>query len=305
MNEYIISIGSNTNKEENMKECRKLLSLSYSAIIYSEMIETVPYGENYSSVFLNQLAIISSDANENEVKDLLKGIELKLGRKKTDKQRGIVVIDADLLVANGRILKSDDYKRPYMNRLFQDVEKQKLAPIYFETPNLIFRGWKNSDLQSFIDLNANSVVMEYFLKNLTENESIEFYNRIQAEFDEYGYGLYAVELKETGEFIGYTGFHHVTFGSDFTPCIEIGWRLTNSIWNKGYATEGAKSCLDYGFETLHLEKIYSFTSLPNKRSERVMQKIGMQKVKEFDHPLVPIDHPLCRHVLYKIEKNKD
>lgn len=111
-----------------------------------------------------------------------------------------------------------------------------------------------------------------------------------------------MEVKADGGFIGYTGLHHAVFDTDFCPCLEIGWRLRAEAWGKGYATEGAQACLDYAFDTLHLPEIYSFTSLPNKRSERVMQKIGMQKVKEFDHPLVPCGHPLLRHVLYRIQK---
>ena len=95
--------------------------------------------------------------------------------------------------------------------------------------------------------------------------------------------------------------HGVTFDVDFAPAIEIGWRLIPEVWNKGYATEAALACLEYAKTVLKLKELYSFTSLPNKRSERVMQKIGMVKTKEFDHPLVESGHPLLRHVLYKIE----
>ena len=105
-----------------------------------------------------------------------------------------------------------------------------------------------------------------------------------------------------GKFIGYIGLHHTNFETDFCPCIEIGWRLCENSWGRGYATEGARACLDYAFRQLQLPEIYSFTSLPNRRSERVMQKIGLQKIGEFDHPLVPAGHPLLRHVLYRAEK---
>ena len=101
-------------------------------------------------------------------------------------------------------------------------------------------------------------------------------------------------------FIGYVGLHDITFDVDFAPAVEIGWRLIPEVWNQGYATEAASACLEYAKKTLGLKELYSFTSLPNKRSERVMQKTGMVKSKEFDHPLVSPDHPLCRHVLYKI-----
>jgi ribosomal-protein-alanine N-acetyltransferase len=117
---------------------------------------------------------------------------------------------------------------------------------------------------------------------------------------------FAVEKLATEEFIVFTGFMVSTFESFFTPCIEIGWRIKKQHWGKGYATEAAKACLHYGFRTLQFGKVYSFTSITNLKSEKVMQKIGMVKAGEFDHPNIPHDNPLCRHVLYKkyADKNK-
>lgn len=171
---------------------------------------------------------------------------------------------------------------------------------YIDTPRLILRDWKEEDIPVFTELNRDERVMEFFLNKLTYQETIDFYNRIQTEFSTRGYGLYAVETKEDHAFIGYVGLHAVTFDVDFAPAIEIGWRLLPETWDKGYASEAASACLQYAKNILGLKEIYSFTSLPNKRSERVMQKIGMIKVKEFNHPLVPSDHPLLRHVLYRV-----
>jgi len=172
---------------------------------------------------------------------------------------------------------------------------------YMETPRLILRDWKEEDIPVFAGLNSNDQVMEFFLKKLSYQETLDFYHRIQQEFAAKGYGLYAVEKKEDHSFIGYVGLHTVTFDIDFAPAIEIGWRLIPEVWNKGYATEAALACLEHAKTVLKLKELYSFTSLPNKRSERVMQKIGMVKTKEFDHPLVEANHPLLRHVLYKVE----
>ncbi|MBD9092421.1 MAG: N-acetyltransferase, partial [Bacteroides oleiciplenus] len=149
-------------------------------------------------------------------------------------------------------------------------------------------------------LNSDDKAMEFFLNKLSYQETLDFYNRIQKEFASSGYGLYAVEKKEDHAFIGYVGLHNITFDVDFAPAVEIGWRLLPELWNQGYATEAASACLEYARTTLGLKELYSFTSLPNKRSERVMQKIGMMKDKEFNHPLVSPDHPLYRHILYKI-----
>ncbi|MGV8906998.1 MAG: GNAT family N-acetyltransferase [Acetobacterium sp.] len=170
--------------------------------------------------------------------------------------------------------------------------------IYFETPRLIFRDWHDQDLIELIRMNKDVKAMEYFPGILTEQETTEFYQRIQAEFSSLGFGLYAVETKSTGNFIGFMGFHQATFKADFTPCIEIGWRLKVEFWGNGYATEGAKACMDYGFKNLNLDSIYSFTAKINERSENVMKKIGMIKIKEFMHPNVAADSPLEKHVLY-------
>ena len=141
---------------------------------------------------------------------------------------------------------------------------------YIETSRLILRDWKEEDIPLFALMNADPHVMEYFLQPLTPEESLNFYHRIQKEFQTCGFGLYAVERKEDHAFMG-------------------------------YAPEAATACLEYTRKQPDITELYSFTSLPNLRSERVMQKIGMTRMKEFDHPLVPADHPLCKHVLYHIK----
>lgn len=155
-------------------------------------------------------------------------------------------------------------------------------------------------MEPFRELNADKEVMRYFLKTYTEEETDAFYKAIVKEIKECNYGLYAVEVKERKEFIGFIGFHKATFKADFTPCIEIGWRLKRDAWGKGYAREGAKACLEYGFTKLNFEEVYSFTSKINKASENVMKKIGMHYVKDFDHPRIEPSNKLCRHVLYVI-----
>lgn len=170
---------------------------------------------------------------------------------------------------------------------------------YIETTRLILRDWKEEDIPHLARMNSDDQVMEYFLKTLSYAETIVMYNQIQEEFLKYGFGVYAIEEKETDAFIGFVGLHNVTFEVDFAPAVEILWRLLPEFWGKGYATEAAIACLNYAKDELKLKEVLSFTSLPNKRSEHVMQKIGMTRIKEFDHPLVEPNHPLCRHILYK------
>ncbi|QPC47633.1 GNAT family N-acetyltransferase [Mangrovibacillus cuniculi] len=174
--------------------------------------------------------------------------------------------------------------------------------IYLETPRLILRSWKESDLLPFQEMNADTEVMRYFPDTLSYEDTERFLANIKTEFNNFGYGLYAVELKATQEFIGFIGFHWATFEENFTPCVEIGWRLTQGAWGNGYATEGAKTCLQYGFQELDLSEVYSFTADINYPSKRVMQKIGMKYVRHFAHPKVDTDSPLQKHVLYRIGK---
>jgi ribosomal-protein-alanine N-acetyltransferase len=154
-------------------------------------------------------------------------------------------------------------------------------------------------------MNKDPKVMEYFTKMLTDEETDQFYKRIQEEFKTYGYGLYAVETRQNNEFIGFIGFLWANFSSEFTPCIEIGWRLKQAAWGKGYATEGANACLNYGLQTLGLNQIYSFSSKMNIPSENIMKKVGMVKIAEFDHPNIKEGNPLREHVLYSINLISD
>lgn len=172
-----------------------------------------------------------------------------------------------------------------------------------KTSRLGLRRWKESDLVPFAELNMNPTVMKFMPKILTDEESNSMVERINAHFDKHGFGLWAVELLESKEFIGFIGFSIPRFEAEFTPCFEIGWRLSDEFWGKGYAPEGAKACLDYAFSNLGMTEIVSFTSVLNKPSIRVMEKIGMKYSGEFLHPSLDVDHPLCRHVLYKISKN--
>lgn len=174
----------------------------------------------------------------------------------------------------------------------------------FTSERLGFRAWDENDIEPFAAMNSNKSVMEYFPKTLSKVESKKFVKKIITVFNTYEYGLYAVDELQTNEFIGFIGFSHPSFELEFDPFIEIGWRLKEDKWNKGFATEGAKRCLKFGFEELNFEDIYSFTSKVNKRSERVMQKIGMKKIREFEHPNIEVGNLLKPHVLYKIEKNK-
>lgn len=165
------------------------------------------------------------------------------------------------------------------------------------TERLVLRRWTNRDRAPFAALNADPMVMEHFPAPLTRAESDAFVDRIEAGFAERGWGLWAVEAGEA--FVGFTGLSVPTFPAEFLPAVEVGWRLDRAAWGKGYAAEAARAALRYAFEQLHLPEVISFTATTNTRSERVMQRIAMVKVGEFDHPALPAGHRLRRHVLYR------
>ena len=153
-------------------------------------------------------------------------------------------------------------------------------------------------------MNQDPAVMEFFPSTMSTAQTSAFVDKIKASFDTKGYGLYAVDELSSQAFIGFIGFWHPSFDLGFSPFIEIGWRLQQKHWNKGFATEGAKACLNFGFEQMQFEAIYSLTAVVNKNSIRVMEKIGMEKMMEFDHPKLDVGHLLEPHVLYRIDRKE-
>jgi RimJ/RimL family protein N-acetyltransferase len=173
-------------------------------------------------------------------------------------------------------------------------------PRELQTDRLRLRRWSPADRAPFAALNADPRVMEFFPALMSREESDAAADRIDAHFDQHGFGLWAVEILGITPFGGFIGLNIPRFTAHFTPCVEIGWRLAVDYWGHGLATEGARAALSFGFHWLQLDKIVSFTAVENRRSRRVMEKLGMQHwpKDDFDHPLLPPGHPLCRHVLY-------
>ncbi|HWE84016.1 MAG TPA: GNAT family N-acetyltransferase [Terracidiphilus sp.] len=170
-----------------------------------------------------------------------------------------------------------------------------------ETARLTLRRWHDSDREPFARINSDPRVMEYFPAPLTRAESDGFIARIEAHFEQHGFGLWAAELSDTGTFLGYIGLSVPAFQAHFTPCVEIGWRLDAEHWGHGLATEGASAVLDYAFTQLALPEVVSLTTPANVRSISVMEKLGMTRnpADDFDHPNLPVGHPLRRHVLHR------
>lgn len=176
----------------------------------------------------------------------------------------------------------------------------------FTSTRLGFRNWKNSDVDAMAAISADKEVMQFFPATKTTKETLLFVEKMQKQYTENGFCYFAVELLETNEFIGFIGISKQEYDAGFeTPFVDIGWRLKKTAWNKGYATEGAKRCLKYAFETLKLKTIYAIAPTSNSNSIHVMKKIGMNKHSTFMHPLITDDSELKECVAYKKTKERN
>jgi RimJ/RimL family protein N-acetyltransferase len=177
-----------------------------------------------------------------------------------------------------------------------------LPIMQLRTARLVLRRWRESDRAPFAALNADTEVMEHFPAPMTRADSDLAVDRIEAHFDEHGFGLWALEVASSGEFIGFTGLSIPRFAAPFMPTVEVGWRLARPAWGQGYASEAAHRALAFGFADLRLSEIVSFTAVGNVRSRRVMARIGMthDPASDFDHPVLPETSHLRRHVLYRL-----
>jgi RimJ/RimL family protein N-acetyltransferase len=173
-----------------------------------------------------------------------------------------------------------------------------------ETERLLLRRWKSKDWMQFALINADPEVMEHFPAPLTPEQSDQLVRRIDRQFEEIGFGLWAVEIKWVHKFIGFCGLSVPSFQTHFTPAVEIGWRFAKDQWGSGYATEAAKAVLDFGFEEADLDQILSWTVPANRRSRQVMERLGMERAPEldFDHPRLLHDDRLRKHIVYRITR---
>jgi ribosomal-protein-alanine N-acetyltransferase len=164
------------------------------------------------------------------------------------------------------------------------------------------RRWQEADREPFAAMNSDPRVMEFFARPLDRAGSDAMVDHIEKHFDRHGFGLWALEVPGVAPFVGFTGLATVAFKAHFTPCIEVGWRLAFEHWGHGHATEAARLALGYGFATAGLAETVSFTSVPNLRSRAIMERLGMRTdpADDFDYPSFPENHPLRRHVLYRL-----
>lgn len=173
-----------------------------------------------------------------------------------------------------------------------------------ETERLILRAWKEDDREPFARMNADPIVMEYMPRILPPKDSNKLIERFEAHIEKHGYGMWALEHKETKAFIGTVGLHNVELDVPFTPAVEIAWRLDYGFWGQGYATEAARQVLDYASNDLKLKEVVAFSVHDNSSAIRIMEKLGMKRDEkgDFDYPSLRKGHPLGRFFLYRLSR---
>ena len=174
--------------------------------------------------------------------------------------------------------------------------------IEFETERLFLRQWTPADREPFAALNADPRVMEFFPSRLTHAESDAMADRCEALIRERGWGFWAAEFKASREFIGFVGLHTPSAELPFSPCVEVGWRLSFSHWGKGLASEAARGALCVGFTSLGLSEVVSFTAVRNVKSRAVMERLNMRESGTFEHPQMPEGNSLRLHCLYRLPR---
>jgi RimJ/RimL family protein N-acetyltransferase len=168
------------------------------------------------------------------------------------------------------------------------------------TERLVLRDWRESDLVPWAAMNADPAVREHLGPVLTAEQAAASARNFQDDLDRYGYGFWAVEVRESGEFIGFTGLDRVDEEAPVDG-VEIGWRLARPAWGRGYATEAARAALAYGFDTLGLPEILAITTATNTRSQAVMRRLGMttDPAEDFDEADAPAG-PLRHQVVFRL-----
>jgi RimJ/RimL family protein N-acetyltransferase len=154
------------------------------------------------------------------------------------------------------------------------------------TARLVLRRWRGDDVAPMSAINADPQVMRWIGDGSVrdEEQTRAAIQTWEGQWDRHGFGLFALELRETGELVGFTGLKAVDFLPEVMPAVEIGWRLGRPFWGRGLATEAARAALRLGLIDLRLERIISIAQVGNDASERIMGKLGMRLDRETVDP---------------------
>jgi RimJ/RimL family protein N-acetyltransferase len=162
------------------------------------------------------------------------------------------------------------------------------------------RRWQDGDREPFAALNADPHTMRFFPATLDRAASDAMIDRLEERFEAQGFGLWALEIAHTGQFIGFTGLNPMPDDVPGAGGMEVGWRLARAAWHHGYATEAARAALDVAFGSLGMAEVYSMTAVLNEPSQAVMRRLGLTEFARWDHPRIPESSPLRPSVTYRL-----
>jgi RimJ/RimL family protein N-acetyltransferase len=177
-----------------------------------------------------------------------------------------------------------------------------MAHYIIKTERLGLRNWQTKDIVPTKKMNSDKAVMEFFPTIWSQKQTEDFIQRMRKHFRKHEFCYFAVDELETGKFIGFIGLMNQTYNTSFAPFVDMGWRLIPEVWGQGFASEGARACLDFAFEKLNIKEVYAIAPELNKKSQKIMQKLGLHQYEHFSHPKIDIENPLCKCVAYKIAK---
>jgi RimJ/RimL family protein N-acetyltransferase len=180
------------------------------------------------------------------------------------------------------------------------TEKPRFDELH--TDRLLMRRWRESDRGPFAALNGDPETLKFFPVTLDRAASDALVDRIEDRFERQGFGLWALEVTATGQFIGFTGLNPMPDDVPGAGGMEIGWRLARHAWHLGYATEAARAALAVAFGGAGLSEIWSMTAVLNEPSQAVMRRIGLTEIARWDHPRIAAADPLRPHVTYHLAR---
>lgn len=165
-----------------------------------------------------------------------------------------------------------------------------------ETERLILREYTHDDFDDLYEILSDPITMQHYPKPYDDKGTKRWLDWSIQNYQKYGFGLWAIILKETNEFIGDCGITMQNINNQMLP--EVGYHINKKHWRKGYAKEAGKAVIDWGFKNTNFTSLYSYMNASNVASYSTANSLGMTKIDEyydeFEHLFV-----------YKIEKNQN
>ncbi|MFC5719315.1 GNAT family N-acetyltransferase [Streptomyces gamaensis] len=155
------------------------------------------------------------------------------------------------------------------------------------TPRLTLRRWREDDVEPMAAIHADPEVMRWIGDGSVRDrdQTAAGIAGWERDWEEWGLGLFAVELRESRQLAGFAGLSVPGFLPEILPAVEIGWRFGRPYWGQGLATEAARAVLDFALRERGLARVVSISTVGNDASEQIMRKLGMRLERETRNPV--------------------